>query len=130
MRNIVEKPIIYPKFLNLTFNKLLTPSNPFHIINIYCFQVLLKNTVRKLFPPMVMPFIIPQVKLFYKIHVILVLSFTLKMKKINCQVSIFIISCKINCSLPGLHLYCNNVPIHRYLLKYHQILEDSSRILV
>lgn len=49
MRNIVEKPIIYPKFLNLTLNKLLTPSNPFDIINIFCFQVLLKNTVRKLF---------------------------------------------------------------------------------
>jgi len=49
MRNIVEKAIIYPKFLNLTLNKLLTPSNPFDIINIYCFQVLLKNTVRKIF---------------------------------------------------------------------------------
>jgi len=45
MRNIVEKPIIYPIFLYLLINKLLTTSNYLEIINIFCFEVLLKNTV-------------------------------------------------------------------------------------
>jgi len=49
MRNIIENPSIYPTFLNLVINKLLTPSSYLELINIFGFQALLKNSVRKLY---------------------------------------------------------------------------------
>jgi len=49
IRNIIENPSIYPTFLNLVINKLLTPSNYLELINIFGYQALLKNSVRKLY---------------------------------------------------------------------------------
>jgi len=49
MRNIIENPSIYPTFLNLVINKLLTPSSYLELINIFGYQALLKNSVRKLY---------------------------------------------------------------------------------
>ena len=49
MRNIIENPSIYPTFLNLVINKLLTPSSYLELINIFGFQTLLKYSVRKLY---------------------------------------------------------------------------------
>jgi len=49
MRNIIENASIYPTFLNLVINKLLTPSSYLELINIFGYQALLKNSVRKLY---------------------------------------------------------------------------------
>ena len=49
MRNINENPTIYPRFLNRLMNKLLTVSSYLELINIFGFQALLKNSVRKLY---------------------------------------------------------------------------------
>jgi hypothetical protein len=49
MRNIIENASLYPTFLNLVINKLLTPSSYLELINIFGYQALLKNSVRKLY---------------------------------------------------------------------------------
>ena len=49
MRNITENASLYPTFLNLVINKLLTPSSYLELINIFGYQALLKNSVRKLY---------------------------------------------------------------------------------